>query len=806
VKKKEKGAASAAPSEPLAEGPERARPGAAQRGPSGDAQRLPLNEVLLPFAPILYIAWADGALTAEEIADIRTHVHADEALHADVRDAISPWLDPDAPPDAEELRVLLSAIHNAGDALDADARTSLAGLGVAIAANARGSRPAARSAIKALGASLRVIEKKLGVVGGEAARSLFGEDATRSVNADPAADLSLLDPAALNQFLDDDHRDLRQKVLGIITSPSFAYLTNPTLPEYREQVRNWVKVLADNGVGGLAFPSEFGGNDDGTQMIAVFETLAFHDLSMLVKFGVHFGLFGGSVFLLGTRRHHEAYLRDIATMKLPGCFAMTEYGHGSNVRDLQTTAVYDNDTGEFIIHTPTEQARKEYIGNAALHARMAVVFAQLIVGGASHGVHAILVPIRDDAGNVLDGIRIEDCGLKEGLNGVDNGRIWFNAVRVPRENLLNRFGDVSEGGTYSSPITNPTRRFFTTIGTLVAGRVSIAAASVNAAKSGLTIATRYTSERRQFGPEGATEQPVLDYRAMQRRIMPAIASTIAMDIAMKDLVRRFGERSDESAREIEALAAAMKALASQHALDTLLMCRQACGGNGYMAENRLSTLLTDTDVFTTFEGANDVLLQLVARGMLTEYKEQFGDMNVWGAVRWVTKRAASSIADLNPVAPRRTDEDHLRDPEFHRDAFHYREDRLLQSLARRLRQRIENGQDSFVALNECQDHALAAARAWGERYILECFQEAVGTAQDPGVRSVLDRLSALFALERIDADRAWFLEAGFLETGKSKAVRNLVLGMCAELRPDAVAIVNGFGIPDVLLAAPIATG
>ncbi len=771
----------------------------------GSSTRTPLDPVLLPFAPILYIAWADGALTAEEIRDVRSHVEHDAVLQGELRDALEPWLDPAKPPDAAELRELLNAIHNAGAALDPGAHASLAGLGEALATSARGAQPASRSAIRALGDTLHALEKKLGVAGGEAARSLFGGNAALQVKAEEPTSHTFSSDS-FNRFLDGDHWDLRQRVFGIITKPEFRYLDNPTLPEYRAKVFEWVKILADNGVGGLAFPTEFGGADDGTQMIAVFETLAFHDLSMLVKFGVHFGLFGGSVYLLGTRRHHEKYLRDIATLKLPGCFAMTEYAHGSNVKDLQTTAVYDNDTHEFIIHTPTDSAHKEYIGNAAMHAQMAVVFAQLIVGGASHGVHALLVPLRDASGRVLDGIRIEDSGLKEGLNGVDNGRIWFNAVRVPRENLLNRFADVSADGTYTSAITNPTKRFFTTIGTLVAGRVSIASASVNASKSGLTIATRYTNTRRQFGAEGSDEQPILNYRVMQRRIMPAIATTVAMDCAMKDLVRRFGERSDETAREIEALAAAMKALASQHAVSTLAMCRQACGGNGYMARNRLSTLLTDTDVFTTFEGANDVLLQLVARGMLTEYKEQFGDMNVWGAVRWVTKRAASTIADLNPVAPRRTDEDHLLDPEFHRDAFHYREDRLLHSLARRLRQRLEDGRDSFDALNDVQDHCLAAARAWGERYILECTQDAIAKVDDPKLRPVLDRLAALYALSRIDDDRAWFLESGYVETAKSKAIRDLVLRICADLRPDALDVVNGFGIPDTLLAAPIATG
>ena len=72
----------------------------------------------------------------------------------------------------------------------------------------------------------------------------------------------------------------------------------------------------------------------------------------------------------------------------------------------------------------------------------------------------------------MPGVRIEDCGEKLGLNGVDNGRIWFDQVRVPREALLNRYADVSPEGEYSSPIENVNARFFTMLGTLVQGRVS----------------------------------------------------------------------------------------------------------------------------------------------------------------------------------------------------------------------------------------------------------------------------------------------------------------------------------------------
>ena len=187
---------------------------------------------------------------------------------------------------------------------------------------------------------------------------------------------------------------------------------------YRLKVLKWCKHLADQGLGGISYPEEYGGKGDMGSYVVVFEMLGYHDLSLAIKFGVHFGLFGGSVMALGTKKHHDKYLKDIGTMALPGCFAMTETNHGSNVRELKTTATYNKATDEIIINTPTEDDGKEYIGNA-LHGEMASVFAQLIVNGESHGVHAILVRLRDKDGNHMPGVRTEDCGYKVGLNGVD---------------------------------------------------------------------------------------------------------------------------------------------------------------------------------------------------------------------------------------------------------------------------------------------------------------------------------------------------------------------------------------------------
>lgn len=478
---------------------------------------------------------------------------------------------------------------------------------------------------------------------------------------------------------------------------------------------------------------------------------------------------------------------------------MTETGHGSNVRDVETTARFDPATDELVVHTPHARAAKDYIGNAAAHGRMATVFARLVVADEDHGVHAILVPLRDERRRILPGIRIEDCGLKEGLNGIDNGRIWFEHVRVPRANLLDRFATIDERGRYHSDIPSSGRRFFRMLRTLVVGRVSIAAASVSAAKVGLTIAVRYAAARRQFGPEGAAEIPILDYPLIQRELMPRLATTLGLHFAIRRLEQQLADAERVDSSELEVAAAGLKAYASDHCVATLQASREACGGAGYLAVNRFAALKADTDVFTTFEGANLVLYQLVAKGLLSRFREEMGDLTLGAAVRYLAERAETALTELNPVVTRRTDDEHLLDPAFHHAALTYREARLLRSAATRIRARLDDGVDSFRAVVECQDHLVSLARAHVERVILDAFQEATVHAPTPGLSEILAEASALFALSSLERDRGWFLESGYFEAPKARAIRARVGALCGELRDHAELLVEGFGIPDAVL-------
>jgi acyl-CoA oxidase len=435
---------------------------------------------------------------------------------------------------------------------------------------------------------------------------------------------------------------------------------------------------------------------------------------------------------------------------------------------------------------------------------MATVFAQLVIGEEQHGVHAFLVPLRDESGAVLPGIRIEDSGFKLGLNGVDNGRIWFDQVRIPRENLLDRFAQVTAEGTYASPIPSSSRRFFTMLGTLVGGRIAVASAGLSAAKSALTIAVRYGERRRQFGPKDGLEVPLLDYLSHQRRLLPPVATSYGLNAALHDLAARFQSTPPGAdLRSVEAEAAALKAFATAHATRTIQEAREACGGEGYRAVNRLAALKADSDIFTTFEGDNTVLLLQVAKSLLAGYQEEFENLDFFGLLGKLRERIEVRLGDPNLLERRKTSEAHLLDPDFHATLFQARERDLLISAARRLKARIDRGIDSFEAFIEVQDHLLTLARAHAERLVLDRFQSAVASAEERA-KPLLERLCALYALAHIERDRAWFLEQHYIDAPKAKAVRNEVNALLELLRPEAVALVDAFAIPDELLAAPIA--
>lgn len=637
-----------------------------------------------------------------------------------------------------------------------------------------------------------------------------------------------VDAAELRRLLDGRYGDVREMVRRNLSDYASILTDAETMSrdDYRERVKDVVLEMAATGQTGLGFPEAHGGGGDIGASIAAFETLALGDLSVLVKVGVQFGLFGGAILQLGTERHHERYLDDIVSGRLLGCFAMTETGHGSNVQALGTIATYDPATQEFVIETTSEDAGKDYIGNAAVHGELAVVFARLEVGGEERGVHAFVVPIRD-GGEPCAGVRIEDDGLKMGLNGVDNGRLWFSGVRVPREALLNRFADVTPEGAYESEIENANKRFFTTLGTLVQGRVCVGGAGINAAKVAIAIAVKYGLRRRQFEATSEdTEELILDYGMHQRRLFPLLARTYALHFAQEVVAGQvhdvFSGTVDEeiARRQLESRAAGTKALGTWHATRTIQECREACGGAGYLAENRFAALKADTDVFTTFEGDNHVLMQLVAKGLLTDYSSGFEEMDQLGMVKFVAELGVETIIektgvhkllerikDVMPGGDEGWDQEAgLLDPDYQLTMLRFREEHVLSGVARRLKRGIDQGMNPGAVFSRVQDHVIAAAHAHMERLVLEAFVDKVRTLPDGDHKVALSLLCDLHALCVIEDDRAWFMEHGRLTTQRSKAISREINSLCRKVRPLAGDLVDALGVPHAMLRSPDLVG
>ena len=641
-------------------------------------------------------------------------------------------------------------------------------------------------------------------------------DAPQTNQAAPAASGRVTATGeALRKALDGPFHDVKQRWRTEVTAEDFVRDPEWDIPTARAWALEKLVDLADRKFAIAGFPEAQGGRGTQAQSVAHFEMLAMGDLSLTIKSGVQHGLWGGAITNLGTRWHHETWLPDTITGKATGCFAMTELGHGSDVQSIETTITWIAEDGEFEVHSPTPGATKAYIGNAAQHGKWAAVFGQLIVDGENQGVHVAVVRIRDEDLSPVPGVTCGDHGHKGGLLGVDNGTITFDHVRVPRTHLLDKFGGVGEDGVYHSAIESKNARFFTMLGTLVRGRICVGGGAASATRKALSIATRYALKRTQFRQPGLGEEILLlDYQTHQRKLLPNIAKAYAYGFAQNELALQLQRVTDAegadpvAARELETRAAGMKSLLTRWANDTIQVAREACGGAGYLSENGLTMLRQDADVFATFEGDNSVLLQLVAKALLLDYKKTWGDMDMRGTAQatarmiggtFLERTTARAVIDRILAGSKSKD---VGSRAWHIEMFEDREKHTVEGLAKRMRAAAK-ASDSFAAVNACQQHMLAAARAHTDRVVLEAFIEGIHQCEDRYIASILGKVCDLYALATIEENRGWYMEHERFDGARSKAITEAVDALCVELRGKALELVEGLGVEEAWLNAAI---
>lgn len=743
---------------------------------------------ILPYIPFFYVIWSDDLLSASEVQIVTNAITTDTSLSSESKMLLNNWLCKETSPEDEVIKSWQHYILHSDIKLIESNNYPLHDFSIKVA-KANGYANNENEVLKS-------IELNLGIQPNHY-RHLFQIEVVFLDN------LQQFNAIEIDKFLYSNCYDTITSLRNFLSQKSFNWEHLSLKEKHREKVLKQVKLLAEAGWGAYAYPKKYGGESDLKTYAEIFEHLIFVDGSLAVKFGVQFGLFGGSIQNLGNKNHLNTYLQKAGTAELLGCFAMTETGHGSNVRGIKTTATYIHKSRSLIIDTPGEQDNKEYIGNA-LHSKIATVFAQLIVNGKNEGVHAIIVPLRDGNHKELNGIRIEDNGQKLGLNGVDNGKIWFNHVEVPVANLLDKYGGVDQNGNYHSDIKNPNKRFFTMLGTLVGGRICVAKGALAAAKMALTIAAKHSLKRRQFtAPNKIQEDLLLDYPSHQIRLIPKIASSFVYHFVLQKAMNIYS-KTNEDKRKIETQVAGLKAIISWFATEAIQESREACGGKGYLTENRIGDLKNDSDIFTTFEGDNTVLLQLAAKGVLSDFKSEFNEGGFSSVLRLLGTQINDRLTTINPTYANKVSSEHLYNPKFHLHALDYRLRRLTYTAAMRIRDYIKKGVPSYQAYLKTQTHLLEVGKAYSQALAIKWYYDTLSEWSDTKYKDLFYKIGALHSLSIIRNDAEWYLEQGYIGSSKSKAIRQRVERLSTELRPHVATLVDGFGIPKNLITAPIA--
>ncbi|KAG8199728.1 hypothetical protein JTE90_000824 [Oedothorax gibbosus] len=523
------------------------------------------------------------------------------------------------------------------------------------------------------------------------------------------------------------------------------------------------------------------------------------------------------VLMMSGTKHHFRVMKQVQDFKAIGCFALTEMAHGTNTRCVQTTVTYDPLSQEFVINTPRLEATKMWIGNLGQSASHAALYAQLYTpDGQCHGLHAFLVPIRDPKTHLpYPGITVGDMGPKLGLQGLDNGFMSFQNYRIPRECLLSKNGDVTPDGRYVSPYKDPNKRFGASLGSLSIGRMGIMSVGIANLQMCMPIAIRYAAIRKQFGPPGGEEVPILEYQMHQYRLLPYLAATYCLyhftsrynnDLINIHMKIVFGKKSTELAdqvHELHALCCAAKPVITWMARDAIQECREACGGHGYLQASGFGHLRNDNDANCTYEGDNNVLLQQTSNYLLglLKNKNEGKEFFHLDSINFLDK-----MDHILEQKFRATHVEDCLDMQVILACYRWLVCYLMKQSYQRFEEEKSRTNDAFAAkcnsqVFYCKDLSVVfLEHAVLQRFYAFIVEEAAGT----NLSDIFHRLGCLYGLWSLKKYFAVLHEGGFCEKrNDSTLIKQAILQLCSELKDDAVSLVDVISPPDFILNSAI---
>ncbi|MBA0740917.1 hypothetical protein Gogos_014100 [Gossypium gossypioides] len=513
------------------------------------------------------------------------------------------------------------------------------------------------------------------------------------------------------------------------------------------------------------------------------------------------GMFIPAIKGQGNEEQQQKWLPMAYKMQIIGCYAQTELGHGSNVQGLETTATFDPETDEFVIHSPTLTSSKWWPGGLGKVSTHALVYARLITDGQDHGVHGFIVQLRSlDDHLPLPGITVGDIGMKFGsgaYNSMDNGVLRFDHVRIPRDQMLMGVSQVTREGKFMQSDV-PRQLVY---GTMVYVRQKIVADASCALSRAVCIATRYSVVRRQFGSHnGGPETQVIDYKTQQSRLFPLLASAYAFRFVGEwlkwlytDVTQRLQANDFSTLPEVHACTAGLKSVTTSATADAIEECRKLCGGHGYLSSSGLPELFAVYVPACTYEGDNVVLLLQVARFLMKTVSQLGSGKKPVGTIAYMGR--SEHLLQCRCEVERA--EDWLK-PKVILEAFEARAARMSVTCANNLNN-FPNQEEGFAQLaTDLAEAAVAHVQLIIVSKFIEKLQQDI---PGKGVKRQLEILFNVYALSLLHKHLGDFVASGCITPKQGVLANEQLRLLYSQVRPNAIALVDAFNYTDHYLGS-----
>lgn len=357
------------------------------------------------------------------------------------------------------------------------------------------------------------------------------------------------------------------------------------------------------------------------------------------------------ITLMGSEEQKQEWMPQIEMGTIITSYVQTELGHGSDVQNLQTTAVFDVDTREFVFNTPNIAAYKWWPGDLGIFANYILLMAKLVSNGKNYGTLPFFFPIRNpETHELLPGVKVGDIGAKLGYNVKDNGFLCFDNFRVSIDALLSKFYSIDQAGVLTN--TGDPRALYSG---MMEARYVIIQTDITKLMFGSMIATRYSFKRKQFMDSQGQEIPIIRYQLQREKLLNTISRAIVMssasqtsEILLRDNAARTSKGDFSSLQELHIVLCCNKSTFTEWATYGLISMIRACGGHGYNQSSGIPLHMNDTFANMILEGENSILLLQVSRYLLKCAKQvsKGKTKGLRGTVQYISK-----IMEENPTIP-----------------------------------------------------------------------------------------------------------------------------------------------------------